>query len=100
MLMKHTARKNWMLGGCGLRSGFLLGALAALLSALPSSLYAQGSPLTVQSSTGLAGVGNTNPQYSLDVTGAVNATISQCGFFISMDQAPRSSKTASLNSVS
>ncbi|MDP2604448.1 MAG: hypothetical protein Q8S00_17960 [Deltaproteobacteria bacterium] len=73
MLMKHIARKNWMGRRCGLRSGFLLGALAALLVALPSTLYAQ-SPLTVQPSTNNVGVRNPTPQYPLDITGTVNAT--------------------------
>jgi len=66
MLMNHFARINWAGRHCRLRSGFLLGALAALLSALPSILYAQ-SPLTFQPSTGRVGVGNTNPAYPLDV---------------------------------
>jgi hypothetical protein len=65
--MNHIARKNWTRGGCLLRSGFLLGALAALLLALPSSLYAQ-SPLTIQPSTGRVGVGNTNPDIHMGRT--------------------------------
>jgi hypothetical protein len=39
MLTKNIARKNWTGKHCGQRSGFLLGALAALLLALPASLY-------------------------------------------------------------
>ena len=74
MLKKHIDRKNWTAGRCGPRSGFLLGALAALLLGLPLSLYAQ-SPLTVQPSTGRVGVSNTDPQYPLDVTGTVNAGV-------------------------
>ena len=73
MLMNHTARKNWTGRRCGLRSGFLLGGLAALLVALPSSLYAQ-SPLTVQPSTGRVGVGTIAPSEKLDVDGNVKAT--------------------------
>ena len=72
MLMNHIGRKNWTRNRRRLRRGFLLGALAALVLALAPSLYAQ-SPLTVQPSTGRVGVGNTNPQYPLDVTGTVNA---------------------------
>jgi len=71
MLMKQIARKNWTGKHCGLRSGFLLGALAAL--ALPASLYAQ-SPLTVQPSTGRVGVGTIAPSEKLDVDGNVKAT--------------------------
>ena len=41
---------------------------------LTSSLFAQSSPLTVQPSTGRVGIGNTNPGYTLDVTGTVNST--------------------------
>ena len=54
MLMNHIARKNWMGERCGLRRGFLLGALAAVVFAVPSSFYAQ-TPLTVQPSTGRTG---------------------------------------------
>ena len=72
MVMNQIARKNWTRNRGWLRSGFLLGALAALVLALAPSLYAQ-SPLTVQPSTGRVGVGNANPQYPLDVTGAVHA---------------------------
>jgi hypothetical protein len=57
-----------------IRSGFIAGAIAALLFALPSGLFAQSSPLTVVPSTGKVGVANTYPQYPLDVTGTVNAT--------------------------
>jgi hypothetical protein len=57
-----------------IRSGFIAGAIAALVFALPSGVFAQSSPLTVVPSTGKVGVGNTNPQYPLDVTGTVNAT--------------------------
>ena len=70
MLMNHIGRKNWTRNRSRLRRGFLLGALVL---ALPAGLYAQ-SPFTVQPSTGRVGVGNTNPQYPLDVTGTVNAT--------------------------
>ncbi|MDZ4345330.1 MAG: hypothetical protein U1E51_23175 [Candidatus Binatia bacterium] len=73
MLMNHIARKNCTEGCCWLRRGFLLGALAALLMALSSSLDAQ-RPLTVPPSTGRVGVGNANPTEALDVTGTVNAT--------------------------
>ena len=88
MLMNHIGRKNWTGNRGWVRRGFLLGAparslsaraqaglaggLAALVLALAPSLYAQ-SPLTVQPSTGRVGVGNTNPQYPLDVSGAVHA---------------------------
>ncbi|HXK31107.1 MAG TPA: hypothetical protein VJ646_22915 [Candidatus Binatia bacterium] len=67
MLMNHVARKNWPGRRCGLRSGFLLGALGAMLLALPSGLYVQASPFTVQPSTGRVGGGNTNPAYLLDL---------------------------------
>ena len=73
MLTNYTAGKNRTERRFWLRSELLLGALAALLVALPSSLYAQ-SPLTVQSSTGRVGVGNTNPTETLDVTGTAKAT--------------------------
>jgi len=66
MLMEHIGRQNWTRKRCGMQCGFLFGARAALLLALPSSLYAQ-SPLTVQPSTGRAGVGNKNPAYPLDI---------------------------------
>ena len=46
-----------------IRSGFMAGAMAALIFALPYALFAQSSPLTVQPSTGRVGIGNTNPQY-------------------------------------
>ena len=74
MLMKQIARKSRMGRRCRLRSGFLLGGLAALLVALPSSLYAQSSPLTVQPSTGRVGVGTIAPSEKLDVDGNVKAT--------------------------
>jgi hypothetical protein len=48
------------------RSGFLVGAITALLLALPGVLFAQGSPLTVQPSTGRVGVGTTAPAETLD----------------------------------
>jgi len=53
-----------------------IGIVAAMLLALAPTLYAQSSPLTVQPSTGRVGVGagNTNPGYTLDVSGTVNAT--------------------------
>src|SRR5574341_1844693 len=54
---------------CG---GFVVGAMAALIVALPCALLAQ-SPLTVQPSTGRVGVGNTNPSEALDVSGTVKA---------------------------
>jgi hypothetical protein len=41
-----------------IRSGFIIGAIGALLLALPSGLFAQSSPLTVQPSTGRVGVGD------------------------------------------
>jgi len=47
---------------------------AALVLASASFLYAQSSPLTVQHSTSRVGVNNTNPSYTLDVTGTLNAT--------------------------
>ena len=56
------------------RSVSIAGITAAMLLGLAPGLYAQGSPLTVQPSTGRVGVGNTNPAYPLDVTGTVNAT--------------------------
>jgi len=49
-----------------------MGVFAAIVLILPISLYAQ-SPLTVQPSTGRVGVGNTSPEYTLDVSGTVNA---------------------------
>jgi hypothetical protein len=59
-----------------IRSGFIAAAIAALLFALPSGLFAQNSPLTVVPSTGKVGVGvgATNPQSTLDVSGTVNVT--------------------------
>jgi hypothetical protein len=57
-----------------IHSGFIVGAIAALLFALPHGLFAQSSPLTVVPSTGKVGVGNTNPQSTLDVSGTVNVT--------------------------
>lgn len=39
-----------------------------------SNLLAQSSPLTIQPSTGRVGVNTSNPGYTLDVTGTVNAT--------------------------
>jgi hypothetical protein len=49
------------------RSGFIVGAIAALL-------FAQSSPLTVVPSTGKVGVNNTNPQSTLDVRGNANVS--------------------------
>jgi hypothetical protein len=43
------------------RSGSIIGAVAALLFALPCGSFAQ-CPLTVQASTRRVGVGNTNPK--------------------------------------
>lgn len=57
-----------------IRSRFIVGAIAALIFALPCGLFAQSSPLTVQPSTGRVGVGNTNPTEALDVTGTVKAS--------------------------
>jgi hypothetical protein len=56
------------------RSGFIVGAIAALLLALPAGLFAQGSPLVIDPSSGNVGVGTTNPSEKLDVTGTVQAT--------------------------
>jgi hypothetical protein len=52
-----------------IRSGFIAGAIAALIFALPSGLFAQSSPLTVQPSTGRVGVGTTDPTRTLTVQG-------------------------------
>jgi hypothetical protein len=52
-----------------IRSGFIVGAIAALIFALPSGLFAQSSPLTVQPSTGRVGVGTTAPTRTLTVQG-------------------------------
>src|SRR3989304_5267289 len=72
MIGKDRAGKTFPLT---LGWAFSIGGLAtALLLALSPILYAQSSPLTVQPSTGRVGVGNTNPGYTLDVTGTVNAT--------------------------
>jgi len=38
------------------------------------ALAAQSSPLTVQPSTSRVGANNTNPSYTLDIAGTVNAT--------------------------
>jgi hypothetical protein len=57
-----------------IRSGFIVGVIAALSFALPSGLFAQSSPLTVQPSTGRVSVGTTTPTETLDVTGTVKAT--------------------------
>jgi hypothetical protein len=73
MLMNHIARKSWTGRRYVLRGGLLLGAFTALVLALSPSLYAQ-IPLTVQPSTNNVGVRNIDPQYPLDVTGAVRAT--------------------------
>jgi hypothetical protein len=56
------------------RSGFLVGAITALLLALPGVLFAQSSPLTVQPSTSRVGVGTTAPGETLDVNGTIKAT--------------------------
>jgi hypothetical protein len=53
-----------------IRRGFIAGAIAALLLALPAGLFAQSSPLTVQPSTGRVGVGTTNPNAKIEVKGA------------------------------
>jgi len=53
---------------------FLLVVLSSLVGFPLDHLHAQSSPLTVQPSTGRVGVGNTNPAYTLDVSGTVNAT--------------------------
>jgi len=45
-----------------IRSGLIVGAIAALIFTLPCGVFAQSSLLTVQPSTGPVGVGNTNPQ--------------------------------------
>jgi hypothetical protein len=57
-----------------IRGGFLAGAIAAFLLAIPSGLFAQGSPLVIDPSSGNVGVGTTNPSEKLDVTGTVQAT--------------------------
>ena len=57
-----------------IRSMFIIGAIAALLFVLPSSLSAQTSPLTVQSSTGRVGIGTTAPSVKFHL---VNPTIIQ-----------------------
>jgi hypothetical protein len=55
------------------RSGFMIGAIAALVFLLlPCGVFAQ-SPLTVQPSTGRVGIGNTNPSEMLEVSGTVKA---------------------------
>jgi hypothetical protein len=46
---------------------------AAALSCYVAFVHAQSSPLTIQPSTSRVGVNTTNPGYSLDVNGTVNA---------------------------
>jgi len=55
------------------RSGFLGGLIAAVILGFSVNVHAQ---LTVQPSTNRVGVGAnvTNPAYTLDVNGTVNAT--------------------------
>jgi hypothetical protein len=56
-----------------IRSGFIVGAIAALFFALPSGLSAQGSPLVIDPSGGRVGIG-VMPSEKLDVGGTVKAT--------------------------
>jgi len=59
------------------RFGWAITAAAlatAMLLAVPPGIYAQSSPLTIQPSTGNVGVNVSQPGYTLDVSGTVNAT--------------------------
>lgn len=53
---------------------FVVAIACSLTIAIPAAVNAQSSPLTVQPSTGRVGIGNTNPQQPLDVTGNANVT--------------------------
>jgi hypothetical protein len=55
------------------RIGFIVGAIAASLFALPAGLFAQGSPLAIDPSGGRVGIG-VMPSEKLDVGGTVKAT--------------------------
>lgn len=63
-------RSVWRVGFSALRGSVAM----AFVLAGTLNLYAQSSPLTVQPSTGRVGVGTTNPGYTVDVNGTVNAT--------------------------
>lgn len=74
-----------------------MGVFAAILVIFPINLYAQ-SPLTVQPSTGRVGVGNTNPGYTLDVTGTINATNFR-GDGSQLTNLPNSGSSTAINKV-